>query len=183
MSRFVKLASGVDTLPVMLELCRTDHLWDANPARRLYEGTPHAAMRDIWVRFRPEAEIAGPKSYKEEYRCTNWPAWQALPSLRPLVRALKNQVDAVELGSILITRLPAGAAILPHSDKGSWAAEWFNCKGHVTLAGAADVRCGEDTVTMERGDVFTFDNLIEHDVRTVGDAARVVLIVSMRCEP
>ena len=38
--RFVQIASGVDTVPVLLNLARADHLWDRNPERRLYPGTP-----------------------------------------------------------------------------------------------------------------------------------------------
>ena len=38
----------------MLELNRAAHLWDQNPERRLYPGTPHAAMTDITVRYMPE---------------------------------------------------------------------------------------------------------------------------------
>ena len=50
MSQFVQIAGGVDVLPVVLELARADDLWDKNPERRLYAGTPHAAMTDITVR-------------------------------------------------------------------------------------------------------------------------------------
>lgn len=140
-------------------------------------------MRDIWVRFRPASEIVGDESFREEYRCEFWPAWRALPSLRPLVFGLMTRVSAVELGSILITRLPRGGEILPHSDRGGWAPEWFNCKCHVTLAGASVSTCSDETVTMRQGDVFTFDNLLPHSVANTGDCERIVCIVSMRCEP
>ena len=55
--RFVQLASGVDMVPVLLELNRAAHLWDRNPERRLYPGTPHAAMTDITVRYMPEEQL------------------------------------------------------------------------------------------------------------------------------
>ena len=57
--RFVQLASGVDVVPVLLELNRAAHLWDRNPERRLYPGTPHAAMTDITVRYMPEEQLTG----------------------------------------------------------------------------------------------------------------------------
>ena len=59
---------------------------------------------------------------------TFWPAWFALPALRPMVFALMARVAAVELGSILITKLPPGKMIEPHSDAGNWAPEFYNCK-------------------------------------------------------
>lgn len=181
--QFLQVAQNIDTMPVLLELNRVPRLWNANTARKTYVGTPHAAMDDIWVRFRPADQIEGLHSHQEEYRCAYWPAWHELPSLRPLIRALKNAVDAVELGSILITRLLPGGAILPHSDCGSWAAEFYNTKLHLTLAGQATVRCEDETVLMQCGDAWTFDNLREHEIQNTGEVDRVVLIVSMRCEP
>jgi mannose-6-phosphate isomerase-like protein (cupin superfamily) len=180
-SRFVQLASGVDVVPVMLELARASHLWDRNPERRLYPGTPHAAMTDITVRYMPEADVTM-EARRTEHRNVFWPAWHALPSLRPMVFALMTRVQATELGSILITKLPPGKAIEPHSDAGNWAPEFYNCKCHITLAGSALVRCEEDAVVMRQGDIFTFDNLLTHSIENNGDCDRIVVIVSMRCE-
>lgn len=182
MRHFLRIAQNVDITGVLLELNRAPYLWDANRARTTYAGTPHGQASDLWIRFRAPDSIEGLHSHQTEYRSVYWPAWHELPSLRPLVRALKNTVDAVELGSILITRLPPGASILPHNDKGSWAAEWFNCKCHVTLAGRSLSRCLDEEVVMQAGDVFTFDNLLEHSVFNPGEIDRVAMIVSMRCE-
>lgn len=184
MGEFLRIAHGIDTMPIMLDLMRAPDLWDQNRTRTTFEGTPHGQSSDIWVRFRSPVELEGPQSHKEEYRCVNWPAWHRLPSLRPLIRALKHTVDAVELGSILVTRLPPGATILPHSDQGSWAAERYNTKLHVTLAGRSHSICGDELVEMVAGDVWTFDNLRLHSVVNPDDGAdRVALIASMRCEP
>lgn len=182
MSHFLRLAAGIDTMPVLLELNRAPWLWDQNPTRRLYPNTPHADMRDIWVRFRPAPDIAGPQSHREEYRCEFWPAWDELPSLRPLVFGLMAWVSAVELGSILITKLPPGGVIRPHSDAGCWAPEFYNCKLHITLSGQSLSWCEEENVFMSSGEVWTFDNLLMHSVENQGDTDRIVCIVSMRTE-
>lgn len=181
MSRFVQLASGADVVPVMLELNRADYLWDRNPERRLYPGTPHAAMTDISVRYMPEADVTM-ESRRTEHRNVFWPAWHTLPSLRPMVFALMARVQATELGSVLITKLPPGKAIEPHSDAGNWAPQFYNCKAHITLAGAALVRCEDDATIMRRGDIWTFDNLLTHSVECIGEDDRIACIVSMRCE-
>jgi len=181
MSRFVQLASGVDVVPVMLELNRAAHLWDKNPERRLYAGSPHSAMTDITVRYMPEADVTM-EARRLEHRNVFWPAWHVLPALRPMVFALMTRVQAVELGSILITKLPPGKMIDPHSDSGNWAPEYYNCKAHITLAGSALVRCEDDAVMFVAGTIWTFDNLLTHAIENVGDCDRVVCIVSMRCE-
>lgn len=182
MSRFVRIAQGLDTLPVMLELHRARQLWDRNSQRRLYPGTPHAAMVDITVRYMPEYRLTSLDVRREEHRNVFWPAWRELPSLRPLVFGLMTRVQAVELGSILITKLPPGGEILPHTDAGNWAAEFYNMKAHITLVGSAIVRCEDEAIMMSQGDIFTFDNLLNHSVECVGEIDRISCIVSMRCE-
>lgn len=179
--RFVQIASGIDTTPVLLDLARNPHLWDQNPERRTYPGTPHAGMVDITARYMPPEDITL-ESRRQEHRNVWWPAWYHLPSLRPLVFGLMSRVAAVELGSIIITKLPLGGEILPHSDAGSWAAEFYTTKAHLTLAGSALVHCDGDACRFEAGTVWTFDNLLMHDIKNVGDSDRIVVIVSMRAE-
>ncbi len=146
--RFVQIAAGVD-IPVLLELNRAEHLWDRNPERRLYPGTPHAAMTDITVRYMPEDQVTL-ESRRLEHRNVFWPAWQELPSLRPMVFGVMHRVGAVELGSILITKLPPRKMIEPHSDAGNWAPTYYNCKAHITLVGSALVRCDDEAVMIAR---------------------------------
>lgn len=179
--QFVQLASGVDTVPVLLELARAARLWDRNPERRLYPGTPHGEMVDITVRYMPQDQVTL-EARGLEHRNVFWPAWHELPALRPLVFGLMQRVAATELGSILITKLPTGGIIKPHSDAGSWAPEYYNCKCHITLEGSALVRCGEDMVEMKAGTIWTFDNLLDHSVECVGENDRVNCIISMRCD-
>ena len=179
--RFVRLASGVDTVPVLLELARAAHLWDRNPERRLYPGTPHGEMVDITARYMPADQVTM-EARRLEHRNVFWPAWYELPALRPLVFGLMQRVAATELGSILITKLPAGGKIAPHSDAGNWAPEYYHCKAHLTLAGSAVVHCEDEVCQFDAGTVWTFDNLLNHSVECVGDRDRVVCIVSMRCK-
>jgi mannose-6-phosphate isomerase-like protein (cupin superfamily) len=182
-SRFVQIASGVETLPLRLELARNEQLWDQDATRRTYPGTPHAAMTDITVRYMAPEDAACIDNRKREHRNVWWPAWHLLPALRPVVFGMMARVQATELGSILITRLPSGGGkILPHSDAGSWAPEYYNCKAHWTVAGKATVDCDDDYCLFEAGTVWTFDNLLTHSVSNEGDEDRICVIVSMRCE-
>ena len=181
MSRFCLIAHGIDTLPLQLELTRNEALWDSNPQRRTYPGSPHAAMTDITARYMPEDQV-GLDSRGREHRNIFWPAWYKLPALRPLVFGLMARVQAVELGSIIITRLPPGEMIQPHSDAGSWACLHYNCKVHLTVAGSAVVVCDGDRCMFEAGTVWTFDNALLHSVENAGDCDRISVIVSMRCE-
>jgi mannose-6-phosphate isomerase-like protein (cupin superfamily) len=182
-NRFTKIADGVETLPLLLELARNEALWDADPTRRTYPGTPHGAMTDIAVRYMRPEHAGRLENRKHEHRNVFLPAWYALPALRPVVFGLMARVQAVELGSILITRLPPGAEILPHSDAGSWAAEFYNTKAHWTVRGEAQVSCENDAMTFAAGTIWTFDNLLMHRVQNHGGEDRMAVIISMRCEP
>jgi mannose-6-phosphate isomerase-like protein (cupin superfamily) len=99
-----------------------------------------------------------------------------------MVFALMHRVAAVELGSILLTKLPPGEMIQPHSDAGSWAPTYYNCKAHITLAGSAMVRCDDEEQQFDTGTIWTFNNLLTHSIRNIGDRDRIVCIVSMRSE-
>lgn len=182
MRRFIQIAAGVETLPLRLELARNEQLWDQRPDRRLYPGTPHAAMTDITVRYMPEAQLTDLEVRRREHRNVFWPAWHVLPALRPLVFALMQRVAAVELGSILITKLPPGKMIEPHSDAGNWAPTFYHCKVHLTLMGSALVRCEDEVCQFTAGTAWTFDNLLTHSIENTGDCDRIVVIVSMRCQ-
>lgn len=183
MKRFLRVAQGVDVMPVLLDLQRQPELWDSNRQRTTYANSPHVTVSDIWVRGLAEDRISS-ANLTEEYRSVFWPAWALLPSLRPIVFGMMAKVSAVELGSILITRLAPGAEVLPHSDGGvGWSPAFYNTKLHLTLAGSSLSYCAGDSVIMSAGECWTFDNLLEHSVKNPGHDDRIALIVSMRCEP
>ena len=181
MSRFTNIAHGYDMVPLALELARNEDLWDRNPARRTYPGSPHAAMTDITARYMPEDQITL-ATRMTEHRNVFWPAWYKLPSLRLLVMSLMTRVQAVELGSIIITRLPPGKMIQPHSDKGGWASAFYNCKCHCTVSGSAIVTCDNEQCLFETGSIYTFDNLFVHSVENRGECDRISVILSLRCD-
>ena len=183
MRNFQRIASGIDVLPLMIDLYRQPELWDQDRARTdgagSFEGTS-----DIWVRFRDPAELTSREAFAEPHVPVFYPAWYALPHLRPLVFGLMARVEAVQLGGILITRVPAGAQVAPHDDRGRWHPEWFQTKAYVPLSTNPQCysTCGEERVVMQTGDAWLFDNLKVHSTVNEGESDRVTLIVSMRCE-
>ena len=179
--RFVQIASGIDTTPVLVELARHADLWDRHPMRRITPDSPHAQMTDITVRYQPEDDVTS-ETRRGEHRNVFWPAWYKLPSLRPLVFGLMARVQAVELGSILITKLPPGGEITMHSDAGSWAPTFYSTKAHVQLAGFSVTTVEGEEFAQRAGDVITFDNLLMHGIRNIGENDRIECIISMRCE-
>ena len=189
MPQFVKLAEGLPVAPVLAELDARPDLWDANPERRVASGSPHADMNDIWVRWRDPTELREPADYAAPHFPVFWPAWHALPSFQPIVRhfmahGVTPRGRPTHLGGILLTRLPPGGSIKPHSDRGAWHAEVHDFKVFVTLAANAECvnYCAGESVVMAPGEAWTFDNLLPHSVVNGGATERIVGIISMRTE-
>lgn len=180
---FECLARSLDVQEALAQIKAQPELWGQNPERTAAPSSPHAQSRDIWIRFRARHELVRPEQYSEPHFAEFYPAWHALPALRPLVFGIMAKVEAVYLGGIMLTRLPAGSEILPHVD-GGWHADYMNTKAYVILqANDACVNyCGSESVVMHAGEAWRFDNDVVHSVVNGGDADRIAMILTCRCE-
>lgn len=183
MRHFQLLASGIDVLPLALDLYRQPELWNQHTART--EGdSPHRGISDVWCRFRAFEDLRTPADYADHFTPVMYPAWRALPHLRPLVFALMARLEAVQLGGVLITRVAPGRQVAPHDDRGRWHPEFFTTKAYLPLASNDKCinTCADETITMRVGEAWLFDNLKTHSTVNDGDSDRITLIVSMRVE-
>lgn len=183
MRNFLQVAANIDVLPVTLDLYRHPELWGQHPERTTADG-PHRDISDIWVRFRPYEELVSPETYAQPFIPTMYPAWHALPALRPLVLSLMARLGAVQLGIILITKVPPGKQVAPHDDRGRWGASFFNTKVAIPLAtnDRCFNTCEEEHVVMDLGSAWCFNNQVVHTTVNDGETDRVTLLVSMRVE-
>jgi hypothetical protein len=175
-SHFRIIARDVDVSGVNADLDAHPELWDQNTART-QPGSPHEGVPDIWLRTRPPGEFGRDGVFVPQF----WPAWHALPSVAPIAFGLMAAFRAVQLGNILITRIPAGGEVKGHVDRG-WAPEFFDLKFYIVLAGNEDCVnwCEDERVTMATGDVWLFSNTVPHGVRNDGPTDRRSLIITMR---
>lgn len=182
MKHFVHLGN-IDIAPIRLELERHPELWDQITDRKTRPNSPHADMSDIWVRSRPQCELTSPISYNEPFHSSFYPSINDLPSVRQVVFSLMGRFNGTELGSILITKVPAGKMVKPHADTG-WHAHHHNLKIYIPIQSNAKCinTCGDEVVVMNTGEIWSFNNLITHSTENYGDDDRITLIVSIRCE-
>jgi hypothetical protein len=176
---FFKVAEGVDVVPLLHALHLNPDLWDQNTLRTLYPNSPHAQVSDIWVFFNeidPENLIATADAIQTH----PFEAWRRLPPLRPIIFDLMRRVEGVQLGRVLITRLPPGGQITPHKDEG--APVDFYTRYQVSLQSLPGClfRAGDETVQMRAGDVWRFNNKQEHSVVNNSADDRLALIVDIR---
>jgi len=167
------------------ELAKCDDLWNQHKDRTEGEASPHREIDDIFVRFLAPEHLANKAAYLGPHIGVWYPAIKRMPSIRPICLWLMHGLKAVSLGGVLITRIPPGAQVYPHHDRGRWHASYFNAKVYVVLQGNA--QCinyaeGGDEVIMKTGECWLFNNQVEHSVVNNGDAARISLIVAMRVE-
>lgn len=186
MRNFLKVADGINVHPILFALLQHPELWNQRTRRRDSEESPHIAMSDIWVRYNDDAEPRKTGDYSK-FNDMHYPIWYPainnLPMIKTLSLGLMGKMGATHLGGILITKIPAGGVIEPHVDS-NWHANFYNCKLYVPLQTNPDCfnRCEEETIAMNAGDCWYFNNTVEHDVRNCGSEDRITLIICMRVE-
>lgn len=169
---------------IFLQLAANPQLWNQNPERKIGVASPHAEMEDIWLRFRPKHELTEIRHYAEPHIPVWYPAAQILTAAKSLCLDMMASFRCVQLGGVLITKIPPGGEIKPHDDRGRWHPEFFNTKVYVPIQSNPECvnTCENDSVNMQVGEFWTFDNLRTHSVKNNGKTDRITLIISMRQE-
>lgn len=180
MRNFVCLGAGVDVVPLLLELGRNPELWDRDTLRTTHPQSPHTQASDIWLRFNDLPDPGQEARVMDEHESIWYPAVDCLPAAKDLIHSLIARVKGIRLGRCLITRLAPGRKIDPHEDGGSHAAYYE--RFHIVLqAGPGCLfRTGEETVQMRAGEVWWFNNAIEHEVINNSADDRIHLIVDIK---
>ncbi len=190
MRNFNRIAQGIDVTPLTNSLYRQPELWNTETLRTSHEGTPHTEVDDILLRFndltpykkakeggRPISEYAG--TILDEHESICHPAWYRLPEAHPAIFDLMRYLWAIRLGRVLITRLAPGKKIAPHIDGGEHAA-YYN-RYHLILQNnpGSIFRCGDEAVTMRAGEIWWFNNGIEHSVENYSNDDRLTMIIDL----
>ena len=184
MQHFTMLGT-TDVLPLRLQLERHSELWNQHTGRTAHEGSPHAEVSDVWLRWRPPAALVSPESYNEPFAELEWyPAIAVLPAARDILMQIMGRVGATAMGGALITRVAPGKQVKPHSDAMSFHAQYFRLKVYTVLRTNPNVVNwveGESFVP-KPGDVFAYDNLKSHAVYNEGDEDRWTMMAAFRCD-
>lgn len=184
MRNFLKIAEGIDVMPLLHAVQRQPELWNQETLRTTHESTPHKEVEDILLRFNDLEMYKNTKdaaSILDEHESICYQGWYRLPQVQPIVFDLMRRIEGVRLGRVLITRLAPGKRIYPHTDGGSHA-DYFD-RYHVSLQNnpGSLFRAGNDTVCMRPGECWWFDNAKEHEVINNSIDDRLTLIIDVRC--
>lgn len=188
MKHFERIATGIDVAPLRAQLAAHPELWDQHSSRKASAGTPHREMSDIWVRYRDYADLetVGRERFNDIHVSEWYPAWHVLTEIKPIVLGLMACVHGEMLGGILITKIPHGSGIAPHTDRG-WHVETYR-KFYVSVDAGVGARfhCNhsgeEEFIEPRPGECWLFDNRKVHWVTNESGKARVTVIICIRTE-
>lgn len=147
-------------------------------------------MTDIWVRYNdiknyqpdPNKFCTSESDFNEEHDSSWYPAYYALPELKPILFGMMGFLEGERLGGILITKLPPGREIFPHVD-GGWHAAYYE-KFYVAVKSPEGSVFGFDDgdIHAKDGDVYWFDNSVSHWVKNPTEEERIAMIVCIKTE-
>lgn len=185
MKNFLKIAEGINVKPLLWQLEARPDLWDMHRRRKDAPGTPHSRMSDIWVRYNdvgPYEESGDFTKFNDQHFPVWYPAYRALPALKPTIFSLMAKVDGEHLGGVLITRIPPGEGISEHVDRG-WHVEFYD-KFYLSIKSSPGAKfiCNEEALEPKQGECWRFDNRLPHSVKNESNEDRITLIVCIRTE-
>lgn len=187
-SHFTQIAESLPVQPLLAELDARPDLWGSRRGR--CEGnSPHRETQDIWARYARPEEIGEPGFSQRPHYSAWYPEVRAIPGVLDLTMAIRRAICGpdmksgyLDLGGILLTRIPVGKQVYLHDDRGSWHAEYFDLKTWMVLRG--NDRCvntvEDESMVWKPGSVWHHDNLKPHSVVNGGETERICLIVCFR---
>lgn len=171
----------VDSL--LHELGQAEDLWGEIDLRTQGD-SPHRESQDIWLRYNArEKWQEDPQELLSSHISSWYPAAKRLPSAISLCNQMVRRVVGNRLGGVLLTRVPPGKQIYPHSDQG-WHAEFYE-KFAIQIQGDKDQAfCfPSHRLSVLPGESYTFDNSKLHWVENNSSEPRITLIICIRRLP
>lgn len=176
-----RVQTGVDVVPVLTELASQPHLWRENTTRQDYEGSFHKHTEAIFLRWAKDQTVEGAFT---DLEAVDYPAFEKLPSVRPILAKLISDVGATKVGRVMLVNLRAGGYIPKHSDEGAYADHYE--RFHLVIkedAGnefyveqTSEPEVGQ-LASMKTGEAWYFNHKQPHWVYNGSNSGRIHLIV------
>lgn len=173
MQHFRLIREAVDLGPLLAELAEHDTLWAAQagrqltaPAQRHTNAIPIRGLRRSRIRGRRRRDV-------HESRYTSMSA--SFPATVAFIEAFAEEQGG-RLGRARYARLPPGKTVLPHMDRGEYYRR--RDRHHLVIRSEKGslLRAGGETVRMQEGELWWFDNKAVHDACNDSDTDRIHLI-------
>lgn len=169
------LATGINVQPIYWALMEHPELWNQNKERTQNPTSPHRELDDIWARFGEAEHVGDGDSHDSKW----YPAADIL-GIKQLCFDTLHQFNGVELGGVLITRVPPGKTCYPHKDLGWHATRYDKFAIQIASAPGQHYQFEDAKLETKPGDVFWFDNSYTHWVTNESAYERITLIICIR---
>lgn len=192
MRNFLKIAQGLDPLPLLHSLASQGELWNQYKVRAAHPESVHLEVDDVLLRYN---KLAPGDDFVDKVcssvEVVDYPAWHKLPPAQVFVYSLMQRVLGIHLGRVMVSRLRPGQQIQLHSDRIEPAELAFPDRVppalyyeryHVALQSAPGCQflCGDEAVYMAPGEIWWFDNQQTHGVVNNSADDRIHLIIDIR---
>lgn len=176
MEHFRLIRAEVDLEPLRLELAQHGSAWDLQqgrqltaPAQRHTNAIPLRGLRRSRIRGRRRRDV-------HESRWTSLSA--QFPATRAFIEAFAAEQQG-KPGRARFARLPPGKTVLPHMDRGEYYR--FRDRYHLVIRSEKGslLNAGGESVRMQEGELWWFDNKAVHDACNDSDADRIHLIFDL----
>jgi hypothetical protein len=190
MRNFLKIAEGLNVTPLLNALYRKQHLWKADDFLRKFPQGPFGETDTVYLRFQDHVKVDTDEEldlYQQNklaghdlHECPWRPEINELPEARGHIMALMQSLGATRLGRCMINRIVPGGRIFPHADS-KWHAEYWDRYHLVIQSEPGNVfRCGDEQVWMRPGELWWFQNAVEHEVTNNSAEDRIHLVMDLR---
>ena len=178
-----------DVNALVLAIKRRPDLWKEDTFLRDYPQGPFGEIESIMLRF-PEKRVFDQEEELEKYKrgetqfdqheSVNYPAFDILHEARSLVFGLMALVQGERLGRVMINKIAPGGRIYPHADTPEHTD--YYTRFHVVLQSAPGClfHADDEQVDMRTGDVFWFNNKLEHEVINNSAFDRISMVVDIK---
>ena len=182
MRNFLRLAQGINMTALMLQIQRQPSLWKEDTYLRDYPQGPFNDVETIFLRFPPASVSELERGQRDQHECEWMDGALHLPAARPLIFSLMGTVEGERLGRVMINKIRPGGRIFPHADTPVHAQYWDRMHFVVKSQPGVVFRCGDEQVAMNTGEVWWFQNELEHEVINNSADERIHLICDIRTQ-
>lgn len=184
---FTQIIRGLNTDLLLAEIEADPTIWKEDTYLRDYPQGPFGHTESIILRFPPRSVHETEEALKnhlanfDQHENVWQPVAHRLPITVETVFDLMRQVKGTRLGRVMINKVMPGGLIYPHADTPDHANYWERFHVVIHSAEGNDFRCADEHVNMRTGEVWVFDNRLEHEVVNNSTEPRINMVVDIRC--
>lgn len=180
---------SVDPTKLLIAIKSKPDLWKEDTYLRDYPQGPFGEIESIMLRF-PEKRVFEQEEEVEAYKrgehfydqheSIDYPAYAILSEARQMIMGLMAYVQGERLGRVMINKIAPGGKIFPHADTPEHTN--YYTRFHIVLQSAPGcfIRAENEQLEMRGGDVFWFNNKLEHEVVNNSNVDRISMVIDIK---